>query len=126
MAVYKTVTYTISNNAEGRRKVEAARDEINRIQGELNSLKIFNLLMTFAGLFHPVTSIASACFSGATTSYPDYLEKWEDVFTRVGFDMWKYRPEVSTNISYVKISYDLIGNAEKYRAGTPRYSYHKN
>lgn len=125
MAVYKTVTYTIANNDAGRKKIRDARRQINKQQQD-TVLEIFNLLLTWGGLFHPVVGITSAAFSGVTTTYYNFLEKWEDIYTQIEEDMWVYRPEVSTNISYVKISYDLIGNAERYRAGLPRFTYHKN
>lgn len=123
--VYKTITFTISNNSKGVAKLTDARREINRIQRDTN-LEIFNLLLSWAGIFNVALGITSAVFGGITTSYASYLESWEDLYTHIIEDFAKFPSSESGNISYVKISYDLIGTKDRCKASKGRYTYHKN
>lgn len=122
--VYKTISFTVTNNAAGISKLSKARKEINRIQRDTNT-EIFNLLLSWASIFNVPLGIGASAFGGVTTSFASYLESWEDLYSLIIEDFAQYPSSSSGNIAYVKISYDLIGNKEKSRAGKGRYTYHK-
>lgn len=122
--VYKTITMTVNNDAAGRTKIKGARREINR-QQQNTALEIFNLLLSWAGIFNVALGIGSAAFSGCVSNYATFLENWEDVYTACFEAMSTYPPDGSTTtpITYVQISYDLIGTKDRCKAGNPRYVF---
>ncbi|MFR9193616.1 MAG: hypothetical protein ACLVLG_10905 [Anaerovoracaceae bacterium] len=126
----RIVEKNFTNNTTNQNKIKNVIREIEKRQGSLSILNIFNTLLAIGSITNTALGIASATFSGAMNITGNFYEKLKDFYQNVHIEMtsnmMNQGGQNGTYIDSVTIKYKFTTSGDKEKLnGIPTVTYHR-